>query len=73
MKFKHIPTFAALLSATAILLQTTSCGFIIVNDMTPGEADTGADAGVSSAVTESFTAEEYVPYVPTDHYATSRL
>ena len=73
MKFKHIPTFAALLTATAILLQTTSCGFIIVNDMTPGEADAGADAGVSSAVTESFTAEEYVPYVPTDHYATSRL
>lgn len=75
MKFKHIPrpnALAALLSTAAILLQTTSCGFIIVNDMTPAESDSGTSPGTSAAVTESFTAEEYTPYVPVDNYAVSR-
>ena len=70
MKFKHILPAAALIAS--ILLQTTSCGFIIVNDMTPGEAEGGAVSGSSSTETESFTAEEYTPYVPVDNYAVSR-
>ena len=70
MKFKHILPAAALIAS--ILLQTTSCGFIIVNDMTPGEAEGGTVSGSLSAETDSFTAEEYTPYVPVDNYAVSR-
>ena len=37
MKFKHIPPLAALLTSATLLLQATSCGFIIVNDMSTAE------------------------------------
>lgn len=73
MRFKHIPPFAALLTAAVILLQATSCGFIIVNDMTdPTTGVDGADAETGSAETEQYTAEEYTPYVPADNYSLSR-
>ena len=71
MKFKHIPPFAALLTAAALLLQTTSCGFIIVNDMSPAE-ESGDTSGGPSAETEAYTAEEFTRYIPVDNYAVSR-
>ncbi len=72
MKFKHIPPLAALITSAALLLPTTSCGFIIVNDMTSENGDGGTRSDVSSAETEAFTAEEYTPYVPVDNYGVSR-
>jgi len=72
MKFKRIPSLAALVSAAAILLQATSCGFIIVNDMS---ADAGGDASaeqIPAAETEAFRHEEYTHYTPRDYYSLSR-
>ncbi len=74
MKFKRIPSLAALVSAAAILLQTTSCGFIIVNDMSPeaGENTPGLSQDTASAETVAFQPEEYTPYTPKDYYSLSR-
>lgn len=72
MKFKRIPSLAALLSAAAILLQATSCGFIIVNDMSP---DSGTDVPTEETVTSEnipFQPEDYTPYTPRDSYSLSR-
>ena len=71
MKFKHIPPFAALLTSATLLLQATSCGFIIVNDMSHAE-EAGDTSGSASAETEAYTAEEFTRYIPVDNYAVSR-
>ena len=52
MKFKHIPPLAALLTSAALLLPTTSCGFIIVNDMTSENGNGGTLSDALSAETE---------------------
>lgn len=73
MKRKHIPRFAALFTAGILLLQATSCGFIIVNDMVaPNEEASGASSETSAAETEPYTAKEYTKYVKKDNYTLSR-
>ena len=74
MKFKRIPSLAALVSAAAILLQATSCGFIIVNDMSheAGESAPGSAENAASAETTAFQPEDYTPYTPKDYYSLSR-
>jgi len=71
MKFKHIPPLAALLTSATLLLQATSCGFIIVNDMNSAE-ETDALSGETSSAAEVFTAEEFTRYIPVDNYGVSR-
>ncbi|MGN1347282.1 MAG: hypothetical protein ACI4V1_10900 [Eubacteriales bacterium] len=72
MKCKRIPPFAALAAAAVFLLQATSCGFIIVNDMTDLPLSETAASAEEAAETERYTAEEYTRWVGEDNYTLSR-
>ncbi len=73
MKFKHIPPFAALVFATILTFQATSCGFIIVNDMAAQSAsETDAASETEGDAAEPFTGTAYTKYAGEDMYTQSR-
>lgn len=71
MKCKPVLSFFALLLSAVVLLQTTSCGFIIVNDMENVHRETAATEEADE--TDRYTSVEFTPYEPSeDSYAMSR-
>lgn len=68
---KYVIPFVALALSVAFMLSATSCGFIIVNDMTRTDDET--EVSEREDETGTYTAEEFTPYTAeVDNYALSR-
>lgn len=72
MNSKHLPRLAALLTTGTLLLSTTSCGFIIVNDMSTDTPDRDGTYTETTGDETTYTATEYTKYVTRDYYGLSR-